>query len=164
MPHRWLILAGLVSWLAVGASPAIADPDPENNKNALVRTLECDDGQTVVASFAGLEGSNFNVTTDERVFVYKWIQIDRPPVGVGRTQRRPQRAWPAGSPERAPRHVRLYDGSGNLVKGDRLLHGTELRPAPQPPCSSGPRRHRVDAPENKPSQFLRVQLRARRLA
>jgi hypothetical protein len=82
MPLRRLTLAALVSSLAIGAPPAIADPDPGVNKNALVRTLECDNGETIVASFAGLEGSNFNVTTDERVFVYKWIHIDRPPVGV----------------------------------------------------------------------------------
>jgi hypothetical protein len=82
MPLRRLILAGLLSTFAVGASPALADPDPANNPNALVRTLQCDNGETIVASFAGLEGSNFNVTTDERVFVYKWIHIDRPPVGV----------------------------------------------------------------------------------
>jgi len=82
MPCPRLVLAVLVSCLALGAPPAIADPDPATNQNALVRTLECDNGETIVASFAGLEGSNFNVTTDERVFVYKWIHIDRPPVGI----------------------------------------------------------------------------------
>ena len=82
MSLRRLTLAALVSSLVIGAPPAIGDPDPVVNKNALVRTLVCDNGQTIVASFAGLEGSNFNVTTDERVFVYKWIHIDRPPVGV----------------------------------------------------------------------------------
>ena len=66
--------------LALAAPGAVADPDPANNKKALVRVLECDNGETITASFAGLEGSNFNVTTDQRVFVYKWIHIDRPPV------------------------------------------------------------------------------------
>jgi hypothetical protein len=37
------------------------------NKKVLGRTLECDDGLTTVASFAGLEASDFNVTTDEHV-------------------------------------------------------------------------------------------------
>jgi hypothetical protein len=82
MPFPRLILAGLVSTVAVVGTPsAIADPNPDNNQNALVRTLECSNGQTIVASFAGLEGSNFNVTTDESVFVYKWIHIDRLPLG-----------------------------------------------------------------------------------
>lgn len=58
-----LILAAVASASALGAPVALADPDPQNNKNALVRTLQCDNGQTIVASFAGLEGSNFNVTT-----------------------------------------------------------------------------------------------------
>jgi hypothetical protein len=100
MSRRRLILAGLVSCFAIGVPPASADPDPENNKQALVRTLQCDNGQTIVASFAGLEGSNFNVTTDERVFVYKWIHIDRP------------RAWPPRRARRASGHVPLYDGVG----------------------------------------------------
>ena len=49
---------------ASGAPVAVADPDPENNKQALLRTLQCDNGQTLDATFAGLEGSNFNVTID----------------------------------------------------------------------------------------------------
>jgi hypothetical protein len=81
MPLRPLALV-LVAALAVTAPLALADPDPATNKQALVRTLKCDNGQTIRASFAGLEGSNFNVVTDNRVFVYKWIHIDRPPVGV----------------------------------------------------------------------------------
>ena len=73
-------LAGLAA-LAVSASAASADPDPEKNKQALSRTLACDNGETLAATFAGLEGSNFNVTIDERVFVYKLIDIDRLPLG-----------------------------------------------------------------------------------
>ena len=81
MPVRSLTLA-IVGALAVTAPLALADPNPATNKKALVRTLACDNGETIAASFAGLEGSNFNVVIDNRVFVYKWIHIDRPPVGV----------------------------------------------------------------------------------
>ena len=79
--RRWVILVCCFVCSALGASAAVADPNPENNKQALSRTLQCDNGETLAATFAGLEGSNFNVTIDERVFVYKWIHIDRPPVG-----------------------------------------------------------------------------------
>ena len=48
MPRPRLVLAGLASCLVLGAPPAIADPDPATNKNALVRTLECDNGETIV--------------------------------------------------------------------------------------------------------------------
>ena len=80
--RRWVILVCCIVCSALGASAAVADPNPENNKQALSRTLQCDNGETLAATFAGLEGSNFNVTIDQRVFVYKWIHIDRPPVGV----------------------------------------------------------------------------------
>ena len=70
-----------VAVLAIAAPGALADPDPAKNKQALVRTLACDNGETITASFAGLEGSNFNVVGDNRVFVYKWIHIDRLPPG-----------------------------------------------------------------------------------
>ena len=80
--RRWVILVCCFVCSALGASAAVADPNPENNKQALSRTLLCDNGETLAATFAGLEGSNFNVTIDQRVFVYKWIHIDRPPVGV----------------------------------------------------------------------------------
>ena len=80
--HRWVTLVCCFVLAALGAPAALADPDPENNKQALSRTLQCDNGETLAATFAGLEGSNFNVTIDQRVFVYKWIHIDRPPVGV----------------------------------------------------------------------------------
>jgi hypothetical protein len=75
--YRWATLVGWVVVAAVLTPAAVADPDPENNENAVSRTLQCDNGQTLAATFAG-GGSNFNVTIDERVFVYKWIFIDRP--------------------------------------------------------------------------------------
>ena len=78
--HRWTTLVGCVVVAAVLTPAAVADPDPENNENAVSRTLQCDDGQTLAATFAG-DGSNFNVTIDERVFVYKFLHVDRPPVG-----------------------------------------------------------------------------------
>ena len=82
MPRRrWVTLASCAIFAVALAPGAVADPDPDNNKQALLRTLQCDNGETLDATFAGAEGSNFNVTIDERVFVYKWIQIDRPPVG-----------------------------------------------------------------------------------
>jgi hypothetical protein len=80
LPHRWATLVGCVVVAAVLTPAAVADPDPENNKNAVSRTLQCDNGQTLAATFAG-DGSNFNVTIDERVFVYKFLHVDRPPVG-----------------------------------------------------------------------------------
>ena len=80
LPHRWATLVGCVIVAAVLTPAAVADPDPANNKNAVSRTLQCDDGQTLAATFAA-DGSNFNVTIDERVFVYKFLHVDRPPVG-----------------------------------------------------------------------------------
>ena len=77
----WITLVYCAVVAAILAPAAAADPDPEKNKQALLRTLQCDNGQTLDATFAGLEGSNFNVSIDQRVFVYKWIHIDRPPVG-----------------------------------------------------------------------------------
>ena len=83
MPRRRAVLAGLagLAVLAAAVPPALADPDPAKNKQALSRTLACDNGETLAATFAGLEGSNFNVTIDRRVFVYKEIHIDRVPPG-----------------------------------------------------------------------------------
>ena len=75
--HRCVILVCCFVCAALAAPAAVADPDPAKNKNAVSRTLQCDNGQTLAATFAG-DGSNFNVTIDERVFVYKWIFIDRP--------------------------------------------------------------------------------------
>jgi hypothetical protein len=78
--HLWVALVSCVLSAAAVVPAAVADPDPAKNKQAVSRTLQCDDGQTLAATFAG-DGSNFNVTIDQRVFVYKWIFIDRPPVG-----------------------------------------------------------------------------------
>jgi hypothetical protein len=123
MPLRRLTLAALVSSLAIGAPAAIADPDPAVNKNALVRTLVCDNGETIVASFAGLEGSNFNVTTDERVFVYKWIHIDRPPVGVeGPNDDLNVRGLQGVSADRLVT-CRYVTGSGNVVEAIGIFTG-----------------------------------------
>ena len=85
---RWeegsrMILKAVVGALAVlvlGAAPVAADP---NNSNTLQRTLECDNGRTVDAVFAGENGSNFNVTVDQSVFIYKMLSVDRPPTGTG---------------------------------------------------------------------------------
>lgn len=76
---RTLALGLVVGCLAT-AAPAGADPD---NKNTLTRTLSCDDGSTVTAVFAGENGSNFNVTVDQSVFLYSQIVIDRLPLGTG---------------------------------------------------------------------------------
>jgi hypothetical protein len=123
MSCRRLVLAGLLSSLALAAPPAIADPDPANNPNALVRTLQCDNGETIVASFAGLEGSNFNVTTDERVFVYKWIHIDRPPVGVEGPNDDLNVRGLQGVPEGRLVTCRYTTGSGNVVEAIGFFTG-----------------------------------------
>lgn len=123
MPLSRLILAALASTSTLGTPVALADPDPQNNKNALVRTLQCDNGQTIVASFAGLEGSNFNVTTDERVFVYKWIHIDRPPVGVeGPNDDLNERGVQGVAAERLVT-CRYTTGSGNVVEAVGFFTG-----------------------------------------
>jgi hypothetical protein len=123
MPLRRLILAGLVSSVAIGAPPALADPNPANNPNALVRTLQCDNGETIVASFAGLEGSNFNVTTDQRVFVYKWIHIDRPPVGVDGPNDDLNVRGLQGVPDERLVTCGYTTGSGNVVEAVGLFTG-----------------------------------------
>jgi hypothetical protein len=75
---RTLLIVLLV--VAVTAiSPVWANADPgSNNPNTLTRTLACDNGRTVDATFAGLEGVNFNVTVDQSVFIFKTITIVRP--------------------------------------------------------------------------------------
>jgi hypothetical protein len=78
MLTRSLIATAAV--LVVAVPPATADPD---NVRTATRTLECDDGRTVEAVFAGEAGSNFNVTVDQSVFVYKLLVIDRAPLGPG---------------------------------------------------------------------------------
>lgn len=120
---RLALAAAVVLASALGAPAALADPDPQNNKQALVRTLQCDDGQTIVASFAGLEGSNFNVTTDERVFVYKWIHIDRPPVGIeGANDDLNERGIQGVAAERLVT-CRYTTGSGNVVEAIGFFTG-----------------------------------------
>jgi hypothetical protein len=123
MPRRRLILAGCISCIAIGVPPASADPDPDNNKQALVRTLQCDNGQTIVASFAGLEGSNFNVTTDERVFVYKWIHIDRPPIGVEGANDDLNVRGLQGVPDQRLVTCRYTTASGNVVEAIGFFTG-----------------------------------------
>src|SRR5437764_1871343 len=63
---RSVVLAALAASLAIGVGVAVADPNPVNNKNAVSRTLECDNGATLAATFAGLEGSDFNIVIDQR--------------------------------------------------------------------------------------------------
>ena len=121
---RRLILGGLVTTFAIGAPPAIADPDPENNQQALVRTLQCDNGEQIVASFAGEEGSNFNVTTDQRVFVYKWIHIDRPPVGVEGPNDDLNVRGLQGVPEERLVTCRYVTASGNVVEAIGIFTGS----------------------------------------
>jgi hypothetical protein len=65
--------------IAVGAISAVgASADPVNSPNVVTRTLACDNGRTVDATFVGLEGVNFNVTVDNSVFIFKTITIVRP--------------------------------------------------------------------------------------
>jgi len=66
--------------LILVAPPVAADP---GNSNALQRTLDCDNDRVVTAVFAGENGSNFNVTVDQSVFIYKTLIVDRPPTGTG---------------------------------------------------------------------------------
>lgn len=85
MSARSLTLAVLASSVLVVVPAAFADPNPDNNKNAVERTLVCSDGESLPSTFAGLEGSDFNISGDQRVFVYKWINIDEIPIGVEST-------------------------------------------------------------------------------
>ena len=119
---RCMLLTTLAS-LAIAAPAALADPDPANNKQALVRTLVCDNGETITASFAGLEGSNFNVTTDTRVFVYKWIHIDRPPVGVEGDNDDLNNRGLNGIPEEWLVTCGYTTGSGNVVEAVGIFTG-----------------------------------------
>ena len=124
MPDRRAVLTGLAAFAAlVAASPtALADPNPENNKQALSRTLACDNGETLAATFAGQNGSNFNVTVDHRVFVYKEISIDRLPAG------------PSDNDEHNVRGIQGFDeedlvtcgyttGSGSVVEAIGVFSG-----------------------------------------
>ena len=66
--------------LAVAAPASSADP-PDTNKNVNVRNFtSCDNGETnVEVVFVGIFGSNFNVTSDQRVFVFKTYAEGSPP-------------------------------------------------------------------------------------
>lgn len=77
---RHTLALGLVVGSLAIATPAVADPD---NTNTLTRRLACDNGRTVDAVFAGENGSNFNVTVDQSVFVYSQLIVDRLPLGPG---------------------------------------------------------------------------------
>jgi hypothetical protein len=64
--------------MAVAAINAVgANADPVKSPNVQTRTLACDNGRTVDATFAG-GGTNFNVTVDQSVFIFKTITIVRP--------------------------------------------------------------------------------------
>jgi hypothetical protein len=76
MSARSIAIAALAASLLAAAPAAFADPNPANNKNAVSRDLVCPNGQTFVATFAGLEGSDFNISINQSVFVYKYISID----------------------------------------------------------------------------------------
>ena len=78
----WRLCVGLIAGGLLVAVPAMADPG-SNNPNTVTRTLACDNGRTVVTTFAGENGSNFNVSVDQSVFVYQQIVIDRLPLGPG---------------------------------------------------------------------------------
>ena len=75
---RILALSALVAFAT--AAPVLGDPGA-NNPNTHTRTLVCDNGRAVDATFAGFQGSNFNVTIDQSVFVYKSISIFSPSTG-----------------------------------------------------------------------------------
>ena len=77
---RRTLALGLAVGSLVIAAPAVADPA---NKNTLTRTLACDNGRIVDAVFAGENGSNFNVTVDQSVFIYSQLIVDRLPLGPG---------------------------------------------------------------------------------
>ena len=124
MPNRRAVLTGFAAVVALAAAvpPALADPNPEKNKQALSRTLACDNGETLAATFAGQKGSNFNVTIDKRVFVYKEISIDRLPAG------------PSDNDEHNLRGIQAFDeedlvtcgyttGSGSVVEAIGFFTG-----------------------------------------
>jgi hypothetical protein len=82
---RYLRVAlAVVALTAIGAPTASADPG-ENNPNTATRVFsDCTNGADALeVVFAGEAGSNFLVTGNQSVFVYKRIAIDRPPLGPG---------------------------------------------------------------------------------
>lgn len=72
------LLVGLLAVAVGGISTVAASADPANSPNSVTRTLACDNGRTVDATFVGLEGVNFNVTVDKSVFIFKTITVVRP--------------------------------------------------------------------------------------
>ena len=94
----WRTCIGLIAGGLLIAAPAVADPG-SNNPNTVTRTLECDNGREVATTFAGENGSNFNVSIDQSVFVYQRIVIDRLPIG------------PGGADETDDRGIRGFDPS-----------------------------------------------------
>ena len=93
MVRRLAPIALALVAVAIAAPAANADP-PATNPNAHFRTFtSCDNGETnVEVVFAGgrlLNGSNYNVTSDQRVFVFKSyaengvVLVERGIKGVG---------------------------------------------------------------------------------
>jgi hypothetical protein len=108
MVRRLALIALPLAALAVAAPATSADPSPDNNKNAVVRTFNCTNGANDLAVvFAGDNGSNFNVVntqsvsgqgvSTQSVFVYKQIVIDRLPLG------------PGGNDETTDRGIQAFD-------------------------------------------------------
>jgi hypothetical protein len=83
MASRPALIMLALGALALAAPVASADP-PENNPNAEFRDfMDCTNGaDDLEVVFAG-GGVNFNVTSNESVFVFKTITIDRLPLGPG---------------------------------------------------------------------------------
>ena len=68
-----VLLLGLAT---LGVPLASADPGT-TNPNTVTRTLNCDNGKQLVTTFIG-NGSNYNVSIDESVFIYKSITVTSP--------------------------------------------------------------------------------------
>jgi hypothetical protein len=102
--------------LAVAVPATSADPGP-NNKNAVFRTfMNCTNGaNNLVVVFAGDNGSNFNVTSNQSVFVYKRIVIDRPPLGPGGDDEVTERGIQAFDPASLTTCEYTSPSSGNHV-------------------------------------------------
>ena len=112
-----MLLRSCVGLIAGGlllvAAPAVADPG-SNNPNTVTRTLACDNGRTVAATFAGENGSNFNVSIDESVFIYKRIVFDRLPLG------------PSANDETDDRGIQAFDPSSLVTCTYTTPSGTHV--------------------------------------
>jgi hypothetical protein len=75
MSVRTLALASLATSLLVLVPSALADPTTDNNKNLIPRTLDCGTAGVFPSTFVAPMGSNFNGTDDQRVFVYKFLNV-----------------------------------------------------------------------------------------